>query len=66
MSKEKPELAAKTAGQKTAEEWAAEKGTPAWLFAATKALHRWPIGKELAEPDYLAACDKAANVQIGG
>lgn len=50
----------------TVETWAADKNTPAWLFAAAKALHLWPIGKELSEADYIKAVDAAANVQIGG
>ena len=50
----------------TVEAWAATKNTPAWLFAAAKALHGWPIGKELDESDYTEAIDAAANVKIGG
>jgi hypothetical protein len=67
MSKETPAPAAKSAAStKTAEAWAAEKKTPRWLYAAAKALHRWPIGKELVEANFDEACKKAGNVQIGG
>lgn len=48
-------------GRCTAEVWAAKNKTPDWLFAATKACHGWPIGKELTEPEYAAAVTAAAG-----
>jgi hypothetical protein len=54
------------APRKTVEVWAAEKKTPAWLFAGAKAGNRWPIGRELEEAEYDQAVHAAANVKIGG
>ena len=42
-------------GRMTAENWAAEKKTEPWQFAAVKAGKQWPEGKELTEKDYDAA-----------
>jgi len=46
----------------TIEVWADRLGTPAWLFAAAKIGHGWPIGRELTEAAYLEALDASANV----
>lgn len=45
------------------EDWAKELGTPAWLFAATKAKHRWPEGKVVTRAEYEAAV-KAAMKEV--
>lgn len=48
--------------RKTIEHWAEVHKTPSWLFAGAKIGHRWPIGQELTEADYLAGIHAAANV----
>lgn len=53
------------ADRQTIEIWGAEKRTPDWLFAATKALKGWAIGQEVSEEDYDLAVLAAANVQMG-
>lgn len=42
-----------------AETWAKERETPLWVFAAAKAMQRWPEGFELTREDFDAACDAA-------
>jgi hypothetical protein len=49
----------------TAEDWAKKLGTPAWLFAAARAYHQWPIGKEFGQADYEAALKKVLNERYG-
>jgi hypothetical protein len=51
--------------RKPVEQWAAEKGTVAWKFAAAQAGERWPIGAELTEAEYTDAIERAANVRLG-
>lgn len=46
------------------EDWAKELGTPAWLFAATKAKHRWPEGKVVTQAEYEAAVEAAMKEVI--
>jgi hypothetical protein len=41
-----------------------ELRTPAWLFAAAKMKHDWPIGAELSVAGYQAALEAAANEVI--
>lgn len=60
MAKEKEVVADKL----QIEQHAKDLNTPPWLFAAAKALHRWPIGAELTVSEYLAGLDAAANVRI--
>lgn len=48
-----------SAGVVTAEQHAEELKTPDWLFASTKAYHRWPHGKEVTRAEYEAAVEKA-------
>lgn len=50
---------------KTAEDWAAEKQTPAWLFAAARAHHTWPVGRELTEAQFLEALSATRGIRIG-
>jgi len=50
---------------KTVEQWASEKSTPDWLFAAAKVGNRWPIGRELSEAEYDAAIKRAAHTTAG-
>lgn len=45
--------------KRTVEQWAKIKATKARQFAAAKAAHRWPEGRELTEVEYLAAITKA-------
>lgn len=70
--------APKAPERKAAERWAAARGhvdPPAgeildiaahkgWIFAATKALHGWPVGKELTGDEYDAAVSKALQLPI--
>lgn len=51
---------------RTAEDWCVSKSTDPAIFAAAKAVGRWAHGKELAEADYDAMVDKAANASMGG
>lgn len=66
MDNAEPSQAAGDVEKKSAELWAKEKNTPNWLFAGTKALHAWPVGKELTAADYDAAISAALDVRIGG
>jgi hypothetical protein len=64
--------------RKTAEAWALERGhvdpppgdfvdVPAhraWVFKAAKALHGWPIGKELTGEEYDEAASRALHIPI--
>jgi hypothetical protein len=34
------------------EEWAAQKGTPAWLLAAARAKAGWALGQEMTEREF--------------
>lgn len=36
----------------------------AWVFAAAKALHRWPVGKELTLAEYDAAVERALSLPV--
>lgn len=47
------------------EEHAADRKTPDWLFASTKAFHGWAIGKEVSAADYDAAVEAATNCKTG-
>jgi hypothetical protein len=53
-------------GKKSAEAWAEEKATPAWLHASAKVMHRWPQGKMLDEAEYAKALEAVLAVRIGG
>ena len=61
-------------GTKTLEEWAAAKGTPDWLAAATRvrgesteggAWTSWGLGKRLSEQEFDAAVKAVAELPIG-
>jgi hypothetical protein len=49
----------------TVEDYAKKLGTPAWLFAAARAYHQWPIGKETGQGDYEAALKKVLGERYG-
>jgi hypothetical protein len=51
--------------KKTIEQWAAERNTEDWLFAATKAVTRWAEGREVTAKEYDDAVHKAANAGGG-
>jgi hypothetical protein len=51
------------AAKKTIENWRAELGTPAWLWAGMKIGLGFPIGKELTRAEYEMALEWAANVE---
>lgn len=46
------------------EVWAAEKKTPDWLLAATKASQDWPGGREMTEAAFDAGVQRGANLQM--
>ncbi len=46
------------------EEWAAEKGTPAWLLAAARAKAGWALGQEVTEREYDRAVEAALKEVI--
>lgn len=51
--------------KKTVEQWAEEKEIEPWLFAAAKAGHRWPEGRELTEEQFDEAVRLTEGVRIG-
>lgn len=46
------------------EEWSKRKDTPAWKFAAARALRRWPEGLVVTEADFDRAADEAAHIPL--
>jgi hypothetical protein len=50
--------------RKTIEAWESEKGVPTWLRAATRALHRFPRGRELLEQEFDDAVRAAADLSL--
>ncbi|MBI2392817.1 MAG: hypothetical protein HYV09_24745 [Deltaproteobacteria bacterium] len=50
--------------RKTIEVWEVEKDVPRWLRAATRALHRFPRGRELLEEEFDAAVKAAAELPV--
>jgi len=50
--------------RKTIEAWESEKDVPGWLRAATRALHRFPRGRELLEQEFDDAVRAAADLAI--
>jgi hypothetical protein len=46
------------------ETWAEAKNTPAWLFAAARALAHWAAGQEVAEAEYDRAIAQAQREVI--
>ncbi len=50
--------------KKTVENWAAQKATPLWLFAAAQAHERWAIGAELTEAEFDAALGRVQSLQF--
>jgi len=56
---------AKAPVRKSPEEWRNTKPTPAWLFAAAEALHRWiRSGVQLTEAEYDKAINAAKSMPI--
>lgn len=50
----------------TVEQHAEGKQIPAWLFAAARAHHNWPQGRELTEAAFTAALEQTKGIRIGG
>ncbi len=46
------------------EEWAARRGTPAWLLAAARAKAGWALGREVTEEEYDRAVEAALKEVI--
>jgi hypothetical protein len=46
------------------EEWAAQKGTPAWLLAAIRVKAGWALGQEVTEREYDQAVEAALKEVI--
>jgi hypothetical protein len=63
MPKEK-ETQAQEEARRPHEEWAAEKGTPAWLLAAARAKAGWALGQEVTEREYDRAVEAALKEVI--
>jgi hypothetical protein len=63
MPKEK-ETQAQEEVRRPHEEWAAQKGTPAWLLAATRAKVGWALGQEVTEGEYDRAVEAALKEVI--
>jgi acyl transferase domain-containing protein len=56
---------AKVPARRPPEEWCVAKKTPAWLFAAAEALHRWiRSGVQLTEAEYDDAIRAAAQMPL--
>lgn len=49
---------------KSVETWASELETPDWLFAATKTVKGWGLGRELSKSEFEAALVSTANLKI--
>lgn len=49
----------------TVESHALAHDTEAWIFAAAKAYHRWPDGKEISSGDFAAACNEVLGIPCG-
>lgn len=49
---------------KTIEAWADELKTPDWLFAATKTVKAWGLGKEISKTDFESALVATGNLKI--
>lgn len=50
---------------KSIEQWAEEKKTPKWLFAAAKAITpSWGVGREVTEADFDAVVDRAGKLEM--
>lgn len=60
----KKDDATPTTPKQAIEQHAKDQNTEGWLFAAAKALHRWPIGMELTAEEYAAGLTAAKNVEI--
>jgi len=63
MPKEK-ETQAQEETRRPHEEWAAQKGTPAWLLAAARAKAGWALGQEVTEREYDRAVEAALKEVI--
>ena len=50
--------------RKTIEAWESERDVPTWLRAATRALHRFPRGRELLEQEFDDAVRAAADLAL--
>jgi hypothetical protein len=50
--------------RKTIETWESQKDVPGWLRAATRALYRWPRGRELLEQEFDDAVRAAADLAL--
>lgn len=46
------------------EQFAAEKGTPAWQLAGAAAHEGWPAGREVTEAQFDAAVERFSNLSI--
>jgi len=46
------------------EEWAAQKGTPAWLLAAARVKAGWALGQEVTEMEFDRAVEAALKEVI--
>lgn len=50
--------------RKAIEQWESEKAIPGWLRAATRALHRYPRGRELLEREFDDAIRAATELTL--
>jgi hypothetical protein len=63
MPKEK-ETQVQEEARRPHEEWAVQKGTPAWLLAAARAKTKWALGQEVTEREYDRAVEAALKEVI--
>jgi hypothetical protein len=50
--------------RKPIEAWESERHIPGWLRAATRALHRFPQGRELLESEFDEAVSRASALVL--
>ena len=64
MPKEKETQTQSEDIRRSHEEWAAQKGTPAWLLAAARVKAGWALGQEVTEREYDRAVEAALKEVI--
>lgn len=67
----KPDKPANTAPSKPVtleafEQIAARLGTPDWVLAGVASQEHWPVGREMTQADFEAACEKLLTAPLGG
>lgn len=53
-----------SAERKPIEHWQAQRGVPRWLHLGAVRLHRWGVGRELTEKEYLNGVEAMASHKV--